>query len=151
VDKTLKEFNRILQARHHFITAYTPWANGTVEIVCRQLQSAMRSLLSNFRMQAEDWPSLLPLVHSILSHSKSSYRGGYAPPITVMTGIPASTPRQAVFHANPDSTKTTEATLEELTSHFKNIQNVLEKMQKKVWESISTKLEAKENVWLRCR
>jgi transposase InsO family protein len=32
VDKILKEFNRILQARHHFVTAYIPWGNGQVEI-----------------------------------------------------------------------------------------------------------------------
>ena len=60
VDKTLKEFNRILQAQHHFVTAYIPWANGTVEIVYRQLQSAMTSLLCDFRMQAKDWSSLFP-------------------------------------------------------------------------------------------
>jgi hypothetical protein len=33
VDKTLKEFNRILQARQHFVMVYTPWGNETVEIV----------------------------------------------------------------------------------------------------------------------
>ena len=60
-----------------------------------------------------------------------------------MTGLPASTPLEAVFHANSDSTKTTEATLEELTSHCKNLQNPPGKMHKKVWECISTKREAK--------
>jgi hypothetical protein len=39
--------------------------------------------------------------------------------------------------------KTTEATLEELTSHCKNLQNALKRMHKKVWKSISTKHEAK--------
>ena len=81
--------SRILQARHHFVTGYTPWANGGVEIVCRQLEFALRSLPSNFRIQAENWPSILPVVQSFFNHS-------YAP-ITIMTGLPASTPLQAVF------------------------------------------------------
>jgi hypothetical protein len=43
---------------------YTPWGNETVEIVWLQLQSPIRSLVSNFRMQAEDRPSLLTAVQS---------------------------------------------------------------------------------------
>ena len=32
-DKVIQEFNRILQIKHHMTTAYSSWANGTVEKV----------------------------------------------------------------------------------------------------------------------
>ena len=31
------KFRNILGAQHHFVTAYCPWANGTVEVMNRQL------------------------------------------------------------------------------------------------------------------
>ena len=124
VDKTLKELNWI------------------VEIFCHQLRSPMRFLLYDLKMQAQYWPSLFPVLQSIWNNSKSSQRGGYAP-ITIMTGPHVATCVQAVSHSSSYSTKTTEATVGELTTHCKNLQNALETMHKTVWESISTKREAK--------
>jgi hypothetical protein len=64
-DQSLKEFYRILQTNHHFFTTYSPWANGTVEIVCKHLQSTMRSLLSEFWTLPKEWSVLLPVVQSV--------------------------------------------------------------------------------------
>lgn len=40
-----------LGAQHHFVTAYCPWANGTVDVMNRQLSKVMRSLLSEQRQR----------------------------------------------------------------------------------------------------
>ena len=141
-DKTPRSSAAFCKSNTTSSLVYTPSANGTVEIVCPQVQSAMKSLLSDFRMQGEDCPSFLPVLQSILNHSKCSHREGYAL-ITIMTGLAAPIRLQAAFHQNSDSTKTTEATLEELTSHCKNLQSDLEKIHNKVWEGISTNRDAK--------
>jgi transposase InsO family protein len=38
-----------LRVKHRFTTAYAPWANGTVEVVCRQVLKALWKLCSEFK------------------------------------------------------------------------------------------------------
>ena len=45
-DRVSQEFNRILQIKHYMTTAYSPWANGTVEKVKEDIQKLLRSLTS---------------------------------------------------------------------------------------------------------
>jgi hypothetical protein len=45
----VKGLQDALRADHHFTTAYTPWANGTVERVGREVLRATRALLSEYR------------------------------------------------------------------------------------------------------
>lgn len=58
-----------LQVSHHFTTAYSPWANGSVERVCREVLRACRALLSEWRMVAKEWPSVTEAVQNVLNHS----------------------------------------------------------------------------------
>ena len=64
----------ILRGERHFVMAYSPWLNGSVEIVYQHLQCAMKILGSDFRMQPEDWPLLDPAIQSTLNHTKSVHR-----------------------------------------------------------------------------
>nr|CCA27531.1 AlNc14C568G12167 [Albugo laibachii Nc14] len=57
----MDNLRKILGAQHHFVTAYCPWANGTVEVMNRQLLKVMRSLLSEKKQWIGNWPSLLSL------------------------------------------------------------------------------------------
>jgi RNase H-like domain found in reverse transcriptase/Integrase zinc binding domain len=41
---------RELRVKHRFTTAYAAWANGTVEVVCRSVLSALRKLCSEFSL-----------------------------------------------------------------------------------------------------
>ena len=94
-DQPLQEFSEILQ-KVIVVTTYSPWTKITVEIVWRCLESTMRSLLSELRMQPEEWPALLPVVQSVLNHTKSAHRGGFAP-ITIFTGLTTLYSLQATF------------------------------------------------------
>jgi transposase InsO family protein len=70
-DKSIEEFNPILQINHHMTTAYSPWANGTVEKASNGLQKLLRFFLSEWQMESSQWPLLLPLIQSVLNHSPS--------------------------------------------------------------------------------
>lgn len=37
-----------LKISHHFTTGYSPWANGTIELVCREVMRACKALLHWF-------------------------------------------------------------------------------------------------------
>lgn len=91
-------------AHHHFVTAYSPWANGTIERANRDILSSMRALASEYGFQLgsgsadiDRWPSLVPvIVHSI--NASPSERLGNLSPSEVFSGVRMSTPLDAVFH-----------------------------------------------------
>jgi hypothetical protein len=85
-NSVIKELHRLAGSKHHYVVAYSPWANGTVEVVNESILRLLRSLLSEFKMDSSRWPELLPLVQHILNHTPSRRLGGLAP-ITVFTGL----------------------------------------------------------------
>jgi hypothetical protein len=82
---------KTLRTRHHFKLAYTPWSNGTVEGVNREIMRESRALLGEFRMQQVDWPDLVKLVQFVLKNSPSPRLHGLAP-ITRFTGLSSTSP-----------------------------------------------------------
>jgi hypothetical protein len=74
-----------LGTNHHFTTAYSPLANGTVEAVCKQTIRAARAMLSEMHLAPEEWPCVLPAIQAVLSNSPSSHRVGQTP-LTAVTG-----------------------------------------------------------------
>ena len=79
--------------KQHFSTAYSPWANGSVERVCREVLRACKALLHEFRLAQKDWPAVTECVQSVLKQAllrrlglrDSSTRGVYRTPLEVFT------------------------------------------------------------------
>jgi hypothetical protein len=88
-NKVIKELHRVTDTKHHFVTAYCPWANGSVEVVNDIILKLLRSLLSEYKMKPEEWPRLVPLIQGVINHTPSKRLAGLAP-ITVFTGLPAN-------------------------------------------------------------
>lgn len=80
-----------LRCAHHFTLPYCPWTNGTVEVVCRELLRIIRALLSEFQLPFKVWPTLIPMVQSVLNNTSIPRLGNIAP-ITAFMGMKASTP-----------------------------------------------------------
>lgn len=87
----MEYLNSSLHSHHHLTTAYCPQGNGTAENVCREVLSACRALLSEFRMREREWPTVLKLILSILNHSVRPSLGQEAP-VTAFAGLPADAP-----------------------------------------------------------
>lgn len=88
-------FNEKLRGSHHFTLPYCSWTNGTVEVVCRELMRVLRALTSEFQIPFNFWPSVLPLVQSVLNSTHLARLGGRCP-LTAFTGLPADTPLRAI-------------------------------------------------------
>jgi transposase InsO family protein len=84
-----------LRTRHYFTLVYTPWSNGAVEVVNREIMRVFRALLGQFRMQQVDWPDLVKLVQSVQNNSPSPRLNGLAP-ITAFTGLSSTSPLTSV-------------------------------------------------------
>jgi Integrase core domain len=68
-----------LGTNHHFTTAYSPWANGTVEAVCKQTIRAARAMLSDMHLAPPERPCVLHAIQAVLNNSPSSRRAGQTP------------------------------------------------------------------------
>ncbi len=79
------ELIRELGAHHHFVTAFCPWANGTVEAANRAVLRVFRTMLAEWKMPTRAWPRLTPLVQMVLNNTPVDSLGVKAP-ITAMTG-----------------------------------------------------------------
>ena len=134
-DKLLAELNRLLQIKHHFVTAYSPWANGTVEVVNREIVNCMKSLLSEFRMEFDRWTEILPLVQHVINHTPSRRLDGQAP-VTVMTGLPPSLIFDYVYSRLDDTIYRNPLTPKEIRKITEKLRDSLRDMHKRVNASL---------------
>jgi len=91
-NEVLRRLCRALRVPHHFTLPHTPWSNGAVERLGREVLRVFRATASELRMPFSDWPDLVPLVQSSLNNSPSPQRGNKAP-ITIFIG---AEPRPAI-------------------------------------------------------
>jgi len=91
--------NRHLHGHHHLTTPYCPQSNGTVETVCREVLRVLRALSSEFRLKETEWPTVVPILQTILNHTKRSGLGNRAP-ITAFMGLPADNPLRTLLPAD---------------------------------------------------
>ncbi|ETV71524.1 hypothetical protein H257_13187 [Aphanomyces astaci] len=96
LNQVMAELQHVLGAHHHFTTARCPWANGTVEVVMRQLLRLFRACLSEWRMAATQWNEIHMVVMLIMNQLPSSSLGGVAP-VTAMSGRPAMSPLDTII------------------------------------------------------
>ncbi|KAH9086029.1 hypothetical protein Ae201684P_005725 [Aphanomyces euteiches] len=96
-NEVVEKIRKMVGAHHHITTAYSPWANGTVEVVNRLILRAVRALLSEMKLKTNEWPHVLLLVQGALNHQPSPRLGGVAP-VTAFTGLPAKTPMSGFVH-----------------------------------------------------
>ena len=68
-NQLIAELNTELNSKHHFTTAYSPWANGTVERVCKEILRACRVLCSEWKLAPKDWPATTESLQSVLNHA----------------------------------------------------------------------------------
>ena len=131
---------------HHFTTAYSPWANGTVERVCREVLRASRALCSEWKLGAQDWPGVLETIQSILNHSPLKRLGlqsgkigtVYRSPLEVFNG---RRPRRPLMRATPPTTYEKAFSMDEVrlkqVIEIEKLQESLENMHKHVNEEIT--------------
>ena len=68
VSETMRQFARKCNTRQHWTTAYVHYFNGSIEIICKQVLSLMRALVSELRWKKEDWPWLIKLIEHTINH-----------------------------------------------------------------------------------
>jgi Integrase core domain len=131
VSLLMQSVARELRVKHRFTTAYAPWANGTVEVVCRSVLSALRKLCSEFSLAFTQWPMVLHIVQSLLNSTPSTKLGGRSP-LTVFTMLPAENPVLTCLPKGPVEATSLETLRAEQCLNMTELQTVVGNMHKEV-------------------
>ena len=93
----IQEVQHRLRAEHHFISVYSPWANGAVERVNRELVRLMRTLLAEECLTPASWPSVLLLAQATINNTPAEVRLAGQTPSQVMFGMDQLQPLDSVL------------------------------------------------------
>lgn len=62
-------FTKKIRIRHHFTTAYYPSEKRTIEILDKELLRVAHALLSEWKMLATQWLSIVDSVQKVINQS----------------------------------------------------------------------------------
>lgn len=85
--------------QHRPTVAYSPWVNGTVKRLKRDVRVALRAMLEELKLAPQDWVSVIDIILSVLNEAPETHLGRNndgktRSPLEVMTGI---RPRRAIL------------------------------------------------------
>lgn len=127
-NRVVEELNRRMTTKHHFTLPYTPWSNGTIERVNREIRRLIRVWNSEFRIQLTEWPSLVPLMTYVLNFSVSP-RLEY-PPSLIFGGFTTESNLDLIF--SQKEFKSSKVSFEGLTEHVKQLRESLDSLHKEI-------------------
>jgi Integrase core domain/Integrase zinc binding domain len=134
-NKLITDIQKQLGTNHHFTTANSPWANSTVEAVCKQTIRAARATLSEMNLAPQEWPFVLPAIQAVLNNSPSSHRAGQTP-LTAFTGHARYTPLSLTI-LHPIANHSISFIKAQQLADSTNLTNQVEKQHKEVSEKVS--------------
>jgi hypothetical protein len=94
--EVINELCKRLKCKQSFTIAYSPWINGSIERLNRDVLTVLRALLLEYKLHTHDWPSLIPTVQASLNHTALPSLGNHAP-MELFTGLPRPSPLHDAF------------------------------------------------------
>ncbi|GMF50897.1 unnamed protein product [Phytophthora fragariaefolia] len=130
----MEKLSVALDSHHHFTTAYTPWKNGTVEVVNREVLKSVKTLLSERQLQVQDWPRVLPVVQAALNTMPADRLGGVTP-LTAFTALPGGSQLRGIFHPCASLVSTVTWVEDETNQHLASVRAALNDMHPEMTSS----------------
>jgi transposase InsO family protein len=129
-NKVIEELSKLLQTKHHFTTAYTPWANGTVERVNRDLLEVLIATLKELKKSTEEWPDVVAQIEFVLNHTERVGLAGHSP-VEIHGGVKPSKAMDVIFDTQKLEIVSAPIT-KAIQSKYEQLLASLTKMHKKV-------------------
>ncbi|OWZ08216.1 hypothetical protein PHMEG_00019275 [Phytophthora megakarya] len=120
-----------LKVVQKFVPVYTPWINGTVERVNRDILQVLRVMLLELQLDTRNWPYLLPVIQANLNHAAVASLGGHAP-VELFTGLPAPSMLDTVVVPVAGASRPLSIDMATATIHLDNLRQHLASMHKEV-------------------
>lgn len=146
INDVMKTMSEAFNIQHHPTVADSPWVNGTVERLNRDILCVVRAMLGELKLAPQDWVSIIDNLPSVLNEAPEARLGRNKDGTTrtaleVMTG---KRPRRAIIQVmSQHEVRNTPCTLERASSErlcsITDIQESLSELHKDVKKRIDTR------------
>lgn len=136
-NETIRLVCKGLRVPHHFTLPYSPWSNGGIERLGKELLRVFRATASELGMRTDEWPDLLPVVQSVINNSPSPQRHNI-PPVTAFTGMPATPPISTFYRSVTATSVTPDAVQSGRLANIMHLQDALNLLHPVVQNSLQT-------------
>lgn len=149
-NEVMDELCRRLRSKQQFTPAYSPWVNGSVERVNRDILQVMRALLLTYKVSHRDWVYFVPIVQASLNHTPVPSLGNRAP-VELFTGLPCPSPLREFrigdqdFQTIPENVNDIDQHLSKLREHIQEMHGVVADQRLKQ-QLLNRKRERGENL-----
>jgi len=116
---------------------YTPWSNGAVERLGKEVVPTLRSVLSELQMGFDEWPDFVPLVQSALNNAPSPQRGKI-PPLTAFTGMGTAPPISTFLRASTAKSVTVSQVQRERCLNIETLQQSVTELHPVVQDTLQS-------------
>ncbi|GMF64573.1 unnamed protein product [Phytophthora lilii] len=144
-NKLMDNLRDRVKALHTFVPVYTPWVNGTIERINRDILQVMRALLLEHQLDTKSWEHLLPLVQANLNQTPVNSLGGKAP-VELFTALKVPTQLDTVLlpRSMQDKDELMQINMETVSDDLKALRESLQAMhQEVVGRKVKTRLYQK--------
>ncbi|GMF39813.1 unnamed protein product [Phytophthora fragariaefolia] len=122
--------SRRLRTQQTFTPAYSPWINGSIERVNRDMLQVVRTMILTYKISHKDWVYLVPMIQANLNHTPVPSLGNKAP-VELFTGLRCPTPLRGFYR--PDKGGLQEVPASERIDEYRDeLRNSLHAMHCKV-------------------
>ena len=104
----LESLAEILGLEHHITLPYCPWANGSVEVVGKDLLWTLRALCSEFNVSIDEWDLVIPVSEYAINHRPRRILG-HRSSVEIMTGREPRTAAELAIWSGPNVKESVEA------------------------------------------
>ena len=101
-NNVINELSSTWNITHNFTLPYTPWSNGSVEIVNKTIKRVLRTIILENGLATDDWPFLLPTLQGYINGTPSERLAKHAPR-EVFMGLKANDPFHVLYHPHSDT------------------------------------------------
>ncbi|KAE9062778.1 hypothetical protein PF010_g29265 [Phytophthora fragariae] len=133
-NEVVKHLRARLKVEQVFSPVYTPWLNGTVERLNKDVLQVVRALLMEYALDTHEWPYLLPALQANLNHTPVQSLGGHSP-VELFTGLPASSPLDTVVSHRADADPLLVVDFACVGEQLESLRNSLHEMHKEVLDT----------------
>ena len=130
-NEVLEELGRRLGSRQQFVVAYAPWANGTIERLNVLILSLLRALISEWKLEEDDWYYLLPVVMMAINNSVS-VRLGNKTHMEVRTGRAVKHPLDVIVVPTLEKVTTIQVDTARVIEQCAEVRKALDEMHQEV-------------------
>lgn len=130
-NQTVDNFCARLKIERSFSPVYSPWLNGTVERVIRDLLQVLRALLIDYGLDFHEWPYLLPVVQANLNHTPMRSLAGHSP-TELFTGLQSPSALDMVVRPAQNGEEILIVDLEDVEPQLAKLRLSLEGLHKEV-------------------